>query len=430
MIEFNPKGNNILDQEIAVSGLEMNIEPATGIALGLSAIGLGASIFGGISSSAAARSAANRQFQIAVADNRHQRKVAKATNKYNRKLDANDRANYKQEVNFAFKSLTKDWEFGRRIHKMNHLSRMKEFQQNSKISNQQIKFNAKAEKYAIKQEQGLLRDTMLQQGLSRESNLSSLQQALFEGAVSTKEQGIRIRGIKDQQATGQFKIQSTINNLMTQSSLEKESAMVDGLVAQGRAELGQAGRSTVKSKQSITAALHRGLRSLDNQLSGTYQQAAIQLAELNADANLQLSGAELNLQRINQAISVAQEDYVFNNKVIDLNIESAIEAAERNIRDIMLDREVADLNVEANRMIRPSKLPYQPKPVKPPARIFLDRMEVLVPDKLKKNRSGKSSLEKALENKTVVPMEEANEMVTDNRLGEIDQGTASSKALS
>ena len=104
---------------------------------------------------------------------------------------------------------------------------------------------------------------------------------------------------------------------------------------------------------------------------------------VNADANLQLSGAELNLQRINQAISVAQEDYAFNNKVIDLNIESAIEAAERNIKDIMLDRDVADLNVEANRMLRPSKLPYQPKPVKPPERIFLDRMEVIVPKKLK-----------------------------------------------
>ena len=36
MIEFNPKGNNILDQEIAFSCLEMNIEPVTGIALGLS----------------------------------------------------------------------------------------------------------------------------------------------------------------------------------------------------------------------------------------------------------------------------------------------------------------------------------------------------------------------------------------------------------
>lgn len=251
MIEFNPKGNNILDQEIAVSGLEMNIEPVTGFALAMSAVGLGSSIFGGISSTAAARAAANRQFQIAAADNRHQRKVAKATNRYNDKLDINDEANYKQEINFAFKSLTKDWEYGRRIHKINHLNRMKEFQQSNKISNQQTKFNAQAERYAIKQEQGLLRDTVLQQGLSRESNLSSLQQALFEGVVATKEQGIRIRGIKDQQATGQFKIQSTINDLMTEGSIQKESAMVEGLIAQGRAELGQAGKSTKKDSKVL-----------------------------------------------------------------------------------------------------------------------------------------------------------------------------------
>jgi|TARA_R100000084_G_scaffold3824_1_gene1601 hypothetical protein len=403
MVEFNPKGNNILDQELAVSGLEMNIEPATAIGLGLGALGVGASIFGGISSASAARSAANRQFQIAAADRKHQIKVAKATNKYNKLLDANDRANYEQEVDFAYKSLKKDWKFGRRIHRLNHLSSMKQFRKSKRLTKKQTRFNAQAEKFAIEQEEGVLRDTLLQQGLARESNLSSLQQAFFEGAISTKEQGIRIQGIKDRQRSGQFQIQSTINDLMTQGSVEKEAALVEGLVARGQAEIGQAGRSNAKSKQSAEAALHRGLRSLDNQLSGKYKQAGIQLAELNADASLQLSGAQLNLERINQAIAVAQEEYVFNNKVIDFNIESAIEASERNIRDIMLDRDVADLNIRANRMLRPKKLPYQPKPVMPPERIFLDRMEVIVPKPLKKDR--KNKLERALERGDVVRVE-------------------------
>ena len=76
----------------------------------------------------------------------------------------------------------------------------------------------------------------------------------------------------------------------------------------------------------------------------------------------------------------AQEEFAFNNAVLDANLNSAIEQAQRNIRDIMLDRKFSDLNVKASQMIKPSKLPYQPRPELPPERIFLDRMQMVVPE--------------------------------------------------
>lgn len=408
MIEFNPKGNSILDQELSVSGLEMNILPF--ITAAATVIGVGASIFGQQSAAAAQQASANRSFQIASADRKHQIKVAEATNEYNDKLDINDRANYELERDFAFKSLMKDWRFGNQIQDFEHLSRMQEFKRSRSLTRKQGRLNKRAEKYAIRQEKAALRDAKLQQSFARETSLAALQGAVFEGMLSKKQVGLKIQGIKNRKAFGSAAIQEDINTMMTQGSIEKESAMVEGLVAQGQAELGQAGKSTQKGKQSSAAALHRSLRSLDNQLSGKYKQAATQLAELQADSSLALTGAQLDLVGINQRINAAQEEFDFNNRVIDANIKSAIKATKRNIRDIKLDRKFADLNLEANRMLKPSKLPYQPKPMLPPERIFLDRMEVIVPKKLKKGGGGgKSSLQRALESGDVVRKPESGE---------------------
>ena len=48
---FNPKVNNLLDEQLANSGLEMSIEPITAISAVAGIASAGASIVGGISSS-------------------------------------------------------------------------------------------------------------------------------------------------------------------------------------------------------------------------------------------------------------------------------------------------------------------------------------------------------------------------------------------
>lgn len=425
MIEFNPKGNNILDQELGVSGLEMNVAPvaaAAGMTLfqGISAatglLSVGAGIFGSINSaSAASRSASFQREQAAISAD-YARESTIKSNEYAQEKYKNDRANYELERNFAFDSLIKDWKYGKQIHKFEQLNRMQEFRKNKRLSKRQLRLNDKAERYAIEQEQAALADVFLQNQFARQSNLSALRETLFEtqiaqqsnlaalnkaffeGQMSLQQQNIRLEGIKDRQAYGQMALQENINQMISETGIQKEAATVEGLIAQGQAELGQAGKSTEKGRQSTTLALMRSLRSLDNQLSGRYKQAAIQMAELNADASLQVAAVDLerqrttgmmrfaqeefglNQQRLGGMMQFAQEEFAFNNAVLDANLNSSIAQAQRNIKDIMLDRKFADLNVEASMMVKPSKLPYQPKPVLPPARKFIEPFQQVVPE--------------------------------------------------
>jgi hypothetical protein len=117
--------------------------------------------------------------------------------------------------------------------------------------------------------------------------------------------------------------------------------------------------------------------ALESELSGKYKTAAIQLAELNADASLQEAGVGLNLQRIDAAIKNAEKDTQYNLKVMNENMKSTISQAERNIKQIGLERQIADLNTRAGMMLFPERLSYDPVPEMPPEQIFVERMEVI-----------------------------------------------------
>jgi hypothetical protein len=58
-------------------------------------------------------------------------------------------------------------------------------------------------------------------------------------------------------------------------------------------------------------------------------------------------------------------------------MKSFISQTERNIKEIQLQKQVADLNVRESTMIKPERLSYDPVPELPPERIFVERMEAI-----------------------------------------------------
>jgi hypothetical protein len=139
------------------------------------------------------------------------------------------------------------------------------------------------------------------------------------------------------------------------------------------------------------AALQRSLMALDGELSGKNRQAAIQLAELQADTSLELAGVGLNIERIENTISNAEETAAANQEIMRQNMKSTIAQTERNLRQIALDRQFADINTREGMMLFPERLAYDPAPELPPERIFVDRMEAIpgfVPPPVTESRFG------------------------------------------
>jgi len=366
--EFNPKGWSLLDEQLAVSGLEMNL---FGV---IAAVG---SVVGGVmgasqasKNNATARSNQKKQEEF-------NKKTAKLTNEYNDKLDAADVANYEAMREYSHETSLQNWQRGGEIQDYQYLGKLKEYEKSIGISRDQLDLNVTSAGQAIQSEEAAVDDMFLQQQFQRESSLAALKGAYTEGNLNRREQGVTMLGIESKQRLGTASINNSIDQLMKEGSFAKTNALVEGLINEGRAAMGQAGKSKAKRQQSASAALHRGLMALETELTGKRKAAGIQLAELSAETSLAKTGVGLNLERIQNSIDAAEADAEYNNRVMTANMKSFISQTERNIKDIQLRKQVADINVRESTMIKPERLSYDRVPELPPEREFVERMEAI-----------------------------------------------------
>ena len=353
---FNPK-ESLLDQQLAVSGLEMQFFKDL------------------ITTGAYSRNKKAKKNEKNA--KRQAAKVAKIQNEHNDKLDAADKANYQAMRDFTHESNVRNWERGKEIQDYQYASQLNQYYKSQSIGQQQLRLNEQARDIAVEGERAAINEAFIQQNFQHQESMAALQQTYAEQAINRTEQNIQLAGINNRQQFGAISIENELKQQREQTGLQKESAMVDSLVAQGTAQLGQAGKSTAKAQQANMASLHRSLMALDTELSGKKVTAAIQMAELNADASLSKMGIGLNLTRIENAIADAEGAAQGNIEVLKANMQSMIAQSERNIEQIDLERRVADANTRAAMMIKPQRLSYDPEPQLPPERVFVDRMEVI-----------------------------------------------------
>ena len=357
---FNPK-HNLLEEQLATSGIELN---------GFGDFVMDVVTGGAHSANKAAKKAEKGQKEF-------NQKVADLTNLYNDELDAADRLNYQTMRDFSYETDLKNWNHNKLIQDYQHNARLKQYEKSNQIAAGQYGLNARGEALGIENEQAAMDDAFIAQDFQFRSNLMDLKQIYAEQNINRKEQGVELLGIQSNRRFGNMRSMTQMDTLMTQGALKREAALVEGLQAEGKAALGQSGKSTAKALQSSQSNLFRGLMALQSELEGTYKQAAIQLAQLNVDASLAEQKVGLNIERIGNAVKNAEDEIQFNQEVMKANLESEIKQSARNIEQIRLDKQIADLNVKANTMLKPEKLPYQPEPQLPPERVFVDRMEAL-----------------------------------------------------
>ena len=336
-----------------------------------------AGVAGGIAGASQAQEANDRADSNEKAQKKFNKKTARLTNEYNDKLDAADLANYQSMREYSHDMSMQNWQRGKEIQDYKYARSLQEYQKSEQITGESLGLNTLAASLGVDSELASVEDMFIQQQYDREAQLSSLRSVYAEGNLQIKEAGVKMLGIQSQLNSGSAAINNQIDQLMKQGAFKKQDALVKGLVAQGRAALGQAGTSTAKSQQSASAELQRGIMSLEAELTGKRKAAGIQLAQLNTETSLAKTGVGINLERIKNTIDSASEDYQFNNRVLASNMESFINQAERNVKQIYLQKQYADVNVKASAMIKPERLSYDPVPQLPPEREFVERMEAI-----------------------------------------------------
>ena len=239
---------------------------AAAIFAGISAV---SSIAGGIfgASSASRQNAANKRAQ------KEQQKLlneqARLQNEYNAAKFEIEQENYEKQATYNFETALENWRYSTGVRALQEKVDSQKYLLNVKNSANQLSFNALAE----------------QQGLSREQ-------------------------LAQQDARNEY-------------AFNRQDLLVAQLESQGKASLGQAGRSRSKSIQSNLAQIGRDIAVMDASLTGEIKQSNL------------------------------------------------------NMFDTRLGRYAADARVEAARMLRPERLPDIPAPTKPPEPSWLEPMQIL-----------------------------------------------------
>lgn len=215
---FNPKSNNLLDDQLAFSGLEMGWVGA--------AISAGTAIIGGImgSQQASSQNAANKKAQ------KEQQKLldekAKLQNEYNQKKFEVDKENYYKQANYNFETAVQDWMYKTSIRALQERTDLRKYYMNAINSNKRLGFNALAES----------------QGLSKE--------------------------------------QLAIEDARTENAFQRQDLLVAELQAVGKAALGQAGNSRNKAMQANVAQIGRDIAVMDASLTGEIQQSMLNMFDI------------------------------------------------------------------------------------------------------------------------------------------------------
>jgi len=224
MFEFNQKNNSLLKDQLAQSGLEMNIEPVSAILGGIGAL---TGIIGGVSGSQQASEQNARASEAQAAQQKLLNEQAKLQNEYNQRKFEADKENYRKQAEYNYQTALQKWQYDMTIRTLQEKVDAQKYLMNVENSQKQLTFNDVAEQQS------------------------------------------------------QTRNQLALNDAVSEYSFNRQDLLVAQLQAAGKARLGQAGGSMTKRVQSADAQIGRDLAVLDASLTGEIKQSHLESFDIS-----------------------------------------------------------------------------------------------------------------------------------------------------
>ena len=179
---FNPK-HNLLEEQLAVSGLEMNAGPLAVFA-GISAA---TSIIGGIMGSSQASQNNRLARENAAAQRAAAEEQANKTNAYNKQVFAADKANYYGNRAYEWETTLRNYKYNQGIEEYNYQQTAAQYLSSVENTQNQLSYNSMAAMEARESEQAPFNDILNEDAFQRESLL--VEQLKNEGQTALMQAG-------------------------------------------------------------------------------------------------------------------------------------------------------------------------------------------------------------------------------------------------
>ena len=363
-----PGSDNLLKQQLAVSGLEMTIWPVIG-----AVVGAGLSMWG----ASKAESSKNEQTKIQHAmdkDNwKYQNEAQEANITFTREQNEITRWNNLNNALFRDQTALQNWQLQIDQQLFEHGTNLAAKAQADKQLESQLEMNKAATELAKGQQENWMRDRNIERDFAiQDQNIimakanNDMESAFNEILMNRTQEAVSLEG----QVAG---IQHKAQYERGMKAFQKQESIVNGLVAAGKAQNMQAGRSTDKAIQSAMAGAGREQTRLDYEATNIFKLASISIVGLQQDLIMNNLQAERLRDEVSKDYISKAQKYDLDKQSINASYDSAARANEFQQTAIRNQKQQADFNAWGKHfMADPQMGPQPPPPFSTPLPVILD----------------------------------------------------------
>ena len=205
------------------------------------------------------------------------------------------------------------------------------------------------------------------EGLARDL-FSALDTTAFAKAEVQLNKQSSIQGAANKRREAEFQYQSQRKEL----GFKSQQNMIEQLKAEGSARARGTGRSAAKNIQGAMMMAGMQQAQIVENIADSKQQFKIASTSINTSMMNDINNAELQTGQLDNSIMYKQQEYNQNLRELKASMDSARANLGATKMKINLDKQVADMRANANRMLEPSLGPEIPKPpALPPSSLAL-----------------------------------------------------------
>jgi len=301
-----------------------------------------------------------------------------------KQADANLRA-YKEA------NLRQQYESQNQRREYEYKNRVDAFNRSEDIFQQQMQVNSFSSMLAHDDANRFFEEQQIANNFSKETVTRDLFKALDTSAFAKAEIELNkhtsIRGAANKRRDAELQYQGKRKEL----GFKAQSNIIEQLQNEGKARARGTGRSAGKNIQSAMMMAGMQQAQIVENIADSKQQFKIASTAINDSMMADLNSAVLQTGVVENTLKYKQQEHNQGLRELKASMDSARHNLNSSRMKINLDKQVADLRANANRMLEPSIGPEIPKPPALPPSIFLEPLRPIKPPKPAKGAANTQS---------------------------------------
>ena len=280
--------------------------------------------------------------------------------------------------------LTQQYESQNARREYEYKNRVDAFNRSEDIFQQQIGVNVVSSLLAQEEATRAFNEQQIANNFQKEGLTRDLFQALDTTAFAKAEVQLNrqssIQGAATKRRETEFQYQSQRKEL----GFRSQQNMIEQLQAEGSARARGTGRSAGKNVQAAMMMAGMQQAQIIENIADSKQQFKIASTAINNSMMNDINAATLQDGQLDNTMKYKQQEYNQSLRELKASMDSARANLGATKMKINLDKQVADMRANANRMLQPTMGPEIPKPPELPPSIFLEPLKPIKPPKPKK----------------------------------------------